>query len=77
MSDRIQCTFTLSKTLFDKCSEYSKDLGLSFPEYIRYLLAKEVDRLGRIEVMDSVTEERILMAIQALKGTGYLGGRIK
>lgn len=67
MSDRIQCTFTVSKRLFDKCSEHSKDLGLNFPEYIRYLLAKEIDRLGRIEVMDLVTEERILLAIQDLQ----------
>lgn len=71
MSQRVHTTFVVSKELYEKSLSYAQSLGLSFTEYIRYLLAKEVDRRERFEVMDTVTEERILIALEELKVNRY------
>lgn len=55
---RIQKLVTYSPKLFELATQRAQELGLSFNEYQRYVMAKDIDERS-IPMVDEETEKRI------------------
>ena len=67
-SKRIQKLITFSPQLYYLTNIKAEKLGLSFPDYLRYLLAETLEKESAyIPLVDEETEKRIGKSLEALE----------
>lgn len=70
---RVQKLITFSPKLYLLANKRAKNLGLSFPEYIRHLLATIVEKEAEyFPMVDEETEKRIGKSLKALENGEYI-----
>lgn len=68
---RIQKLVTYSPKLFELATQRAQELGLSFNEYQRYVMAKDIDERA-IPMVDEETEKRIGESLKAYNRGEYV-----
>lgn len=72
-SKRIQKLITVSPQLYHLANLQAMRLGLSFPEYVRHLLANAVERKEEyIPMVDEETEKRIGESLKDIEKGNYI-----
>lgn len=65
-------TITLTKDLYEDAEKTANQLGVSFPEYVRYLIIDDKrEYLRKIEILDEETEKELGEAMEDYKKGNY------
>lgn len=65
--DRVQKLVTFSPQLYHNAEMKSKQLGVTFAEYVRHLIINDVEEDTNLPMVDEETNKRIGQSLKALK----------